>query len=159
MINPIGATFSLLLLTCLFISGCAQAVEKEEAILLGYVPDTAQKVYQSGRSILLFSYREAIITSEAYADWQAYLNDFIQGEGKDFFYSIVETGYLKPLIPDVKEFTLFLKKGYPLYFYSGLIVEPQVYTAVYKRFTDQPLTGVDRAFLPRELSIPDTVSQ
>lgn len=135
----------------LVVISCGQNFEKSEDPIPSSLPKTVKQAYEDGRSIVLFSYREEITNSEAFADWGSYLEDFKEGKGSHFYYSKVNADKLRTPTPEAEEFTLFLKKGYPTYLYEDLIVEPQVYTAVYKRYSGLELDDVDRAFLPKTL--------
>ena len=52
-----------------------------------------------------------------------------------------------------KNFTLFLKKDMPVYYYEGLILEPQVYAAVKQVYQKSDLNDEHRAFLPKEVKL------
>lgn len=92
------------------------------------------------------------LSSEQYADWSVYLNDFAASKGteyafhpsKDEFNALLERNGLSAL----DEYTVFMKKGKATYYYDGVIVEPMVYVAVDKSYAQQPLTDMDEAFLP-----------
>jgi hypothetical protein len=131
--------------------GCAQLDYKNNGALPIALSDDLQKVYDSGQSLILFSYRDEVVLSEAFADWEAYLSDFRQQDGQSYFYSKVGREEFVSIVSGVTEFTLFLKKGYPVFLYDGFIVEPQVYTAVHRKFSKEPLREVDIAFMPEEI--------
>lgn len=135
---------------CVFMGlvACTHVDNKFHPIALS---DDFEKIYDSGQPLILYSYRDDVVLSEAYADWEAYLNDFKQGTGQNYFYSKVESDEFKSIVSGSTEFTLFLKKGYPVFLYDGFIVEPQVYTAIRKMLSKEPLTNVDRAFMPEKI--------
>lgn len=110
--------------------------------------------YNNGKGILLFKFEESAIDSEAYADWAEYLNEFKSANNSDFLIHEINNQEKAALNIATNEFTIFLKRGYPSYFYNGYIVEPQVYTAVHKVYTKQELSSMDKSFLPEELCIP-----
>jgi hypothetical protein len=152
---PTYRTFFKILLLCLFFVGteaCSiQVKEHDDAPFPGSLSEEARKAYRNGQIVLLFTFRESIRDSEAYADWAAYLNDFKSGDGASFYIAEVSGKDWQLLGIEEKEFSLFFKKGYPSYIYEGLILEPQVYMAVDKRYSDQTLSDMDNAFLPDEL--------
>lgn len=140
-------TRTFFLLSLLLLSGpaaCGQA-EKQTS------PKSVYDAYQSGKSVILFSYNEKDKNTEAFADWEAYLIDFKQGNGHNYIYIKVGAEALGDINPKPTEFTLFLKKDFPIYYYDSFIVEPQVYHAVHKVYTSIPLEDVDRAFLPENI--------
>ena len=112
--------------------------------------------YNNGQSILLFAYNNAFTSTEAYADWATYLNDFKQTTGAKFKFHRIKTDSLKSAIPDISgisEFSVFIKKGAPSYLYKDFIVEPQVYTAVFHVYNQKKLTVEDKNFLPKTVSL------
>jgi len=134
-------------------SACdAQDEMKNEVRLPKSLPPEIRQAYASGSPLVLFAYRDAIKDSESYADWAAYLNDFKEDKGTNFVFFRLSPSHLAAIIPKAEEFTLFVKKGHAAYFYAGLIVEPQIYTSVYKIYTKAPLNRMDNAFLPETLS-------
>jgi hypothetical protein len=113
--------------------------------LAGALDGSSKAAYEQGRPLLLFAYRDGIRSTEAYADWAAYLNDFKADASAAFYFQRTDAEALKsvlPDIPDATEFSVFLKKGMPAYLYEGLIVEPRVYTAVERVYRKQSLRPV-----------------
>jgi len=139
------------LCVCMTLMACTQAHDKNNDFLPILLSDDLKKIYDSGQSLILYSHRDEVVKSEAYADWDAYLNEFQQEVGQSYFYSKVAREDFEVIISGATEFTLFLKKGYPIFIYDGFIVEPQVYTAIHRKFSNKSLTDVDRAFLPEEI--------
>jgi len=123
----------------------------KENIYFEELSTEVQNAYNNDQSVLLFSFHKNTQNSEAYADWAEYLNNFSSNPNSDFHLfkiSKEDKNYLS--IPE-NNFTVFLKKEHPTYFYSGLIVEPQVYTAVKKQYSKENLSEMDRSFLPQPL--------
>ncbi|MCF6323111.1 MAG: hypothetical protein L3J89_02105 [Gammaproteobacteria bacterium] len=143
--------FLFYLCVCMNLMSCVQADTKNNKFLPIPLSDDLKEIYDSGQSLVLYSYRDEVVLSEAYADWEAYLNDFKQGTGKNYFYLKLASKGLEPIIYGATEFTLFLKKDYPVFLYDGFIVEPQVYTAIHRKFSQKSLTDIDRAFMPEEI--------
>ena len=147
----------LALFNLFFLAGlvaCAQVDDNKSSAPPFPLPAELEKVYDAGQTLILYAYQDEVIKSEAYADWEAYLNDFKQGVGKQAFYSKVPAAQFKSAVAGATEFTLFLKKGFPAFLYDGLIVEPQVYSAVHRVFSKEPLRDIDRAFMPEEIPAP-----
>ena len=140
---------TFLLFAFIGLTACVQAGTKNYPVTLS---SNFEKIYDSGQSLVLYSYEDDSLSSEAYADWDAYLNDFKKGHGKSYFYSKVTNNEFESIPSGTSEFTLFLKKGHPTLLYDGFIVEPQVYTAVHRKFSKETLTNVDNAFMPNEIS-------
>ncbi|WP_185231642.1 hypothetical protein [Teredinibacter franksiae] len=146
------SSLGLLIFLAVTVSGCSvhePSSANINASIFGS-PELQQR-YDLGKPIVLFSYSEDISATEAYADWAAYLNEFKQEQGDGFLFIRVVKADFNIQLGDEDEFTLFVKKGYPNYLYQGLIVEPQVYGAVAKRYSDTALSGMDRAFMPEEV--------
>lgn len=116
-----------------------------------YLSTKSMAAYENGESVLLFSLSKNTRDTEAYADWAEYLNDFKLNPPSKFSILEITPKEKSALNSNLQDFSVFLKKGYPSYLYDGLIVEPQVYTAVYKRYTDQELSQMDESFLPDPL--------
>ena len=137
---------------CVNIIACAQTTTQDSEITPIALSDSMKKLYHSGQFLILYSYRNQVIDSEAYADWNSYLSEFKQQEGKNNLYYKVAPKDFEAVIAGATEFTLFLKKGYPVYIYDGFIVEPQVYTSVHRKFSNEILTDIDKAFLPDKIN-------
>lgn len=134
--------------TLLSLVGCATKDINLGSIVLS---EEHKQVYESGQPLVLYAYGDETQSSEAYADWAAYLNGFEQSEGQKYFFDRVKNVDFPVIGTNVDEFTLFIKKGYPVYYYQGFVVEPQVYTAIDNKFSAKELTAVDLAFIPKEL--------
>lgn len=96
-------------------------------------------------------------TSEQYADWAAYLNEFSSSKPDTYRFYKTNVAFNKKLNKHKanieNSYTLFLKKGKPDYFYEGVIVEMAVYMTVDFAYTGKPLTPMHEAFLPVEIDI------
>lgn len=110
------------------------------------------KDLKNGLSVIVFQMTNKDKSSEQYADWSAYLNDFIASKpGK---YKVYETNaaFNKKLtnseISSNSDFTIFIKQDSETYYYDGVIVEPMVYMAVDNQFNKKKVTDMDRAFMP-----------
>lgn len=142
-----------LLLIFLVTAACAQ--KPKDTVLPASIAPEIVNAYKSGQAILLYRFNGSE-ASEAYADWQSYLQDFKLIDGKGFYIQAIDTDTLASLTPNsaqTKDFSLFIKKGSPSYLYSDVIVEPQVYLAVTHAFAGQKLNGEDRAFIPKQVSV------
>lgn len=148
--NKPGALLIFCLLIAISACGIVSTHIKDNAIVNSLSVES-QNSYNNGKGILLFSFIEAHRNTEAYADWAEYLNEFKFDSKSEFLIHQIEGQTKVALNIKTDEFSIFLKEGYPTYFYDGLIVEPQVYTAVYKVYSKQELSGMDKSFLPEEL--------
>lgn len=123
------------------------------AALLGVV---LQELEQ-GRVVVVYRMSNSERDSEQYADWSAYLNDFASSNGSQYTFHPSDKGFddfLKGNGADVGEdYTVFMKKGYPTYYYDGVILESMIYTSVDNAYSKKPLTDMDRAFLPEAIHI------
>ena len=143
-----------LLISCLLFSLTACSINSREVTgnaMPNNLSSESITAYQNGKGILLFKFEDSAIDSEAYADWAEYLNEFKSANNSDFLINEINRQEKAALNIETTEFTIFLKKGYPSYFYDGYIVEPQVYTAVHKVYTEQELSSMDKSFLPEKL--------
>lgn len=138
----------------LSLGACAQNSGKSkfpEGLSLG-VTDA----YENDQAILLYYFDSKSSGSEAYADWVTYLEDFKRSEGADFYVQSFEFSELSSLVESaaaVIDFSLFIKAGHPSYLYSDVIVEPQVYRAVFHSYSSQEITDEDRAFMPEKVDL------
>ncbi|MFT6188763.1 MAG: hypothetical protein ACJAW8_000581 [Oleispira sp.] len=111
----------------------------------------AKVAYKDEKGVILFSYDKSSQDSEAYSDWAEYLNEFSRHNNSNFSIQEITTTEKTAFNISPNQFTLFIKQGYPSYLYHGFIVEPQVYTAVKKKYMKQELSNMDKSFLPEEL--------
>ena len=143
-----------LLVSCLLLSltacGINSRVATDNSILNNLSSETIAS-YNNGKGVLLFKFEESAIGSEAYADWAEYLNEFKSANKSDLLIHEINNQEKEASNIATNEFTVFIKRGYPSYFYDGYIVEPQVYTAVHKVYAEQKLSDIDKSFLPEEL--------
>jgi hypothetical protein len=150
----ISITLKSLFILSLLISltACAlNSVGIKNTPIISYLSDKSMVAYERGEGVLLFSFSKNTLDTEAYADWAEYLNDFKLNTPSGLTILEITSKEKSALNSNLQDFSVFLKKGYPSYLYDGLIVEPQVYTAVYKRYTDQELSQMDESFLPDPL--------
>lgn len=114
----------------------------------------AQQAYLAGKTLILYGYDERFTTTEAFADWQFYFQQHVDSEDASIFTGQIAPEKLHALVglADVStEFTLFIKRGYPTYFYEDFILEPQVYKAVDAAYDGVALSPEDHAFLPEQV--------
>ncbi len=117
------------------------------------------KDLESGKSVVLIINADEKSKSEQYADWSHYLNEFTSEVGNNYVFHKVSTGKLKKIILNSERFKenysmLFMKKGMPSYFYSGPIVEPQVYKFVQLSYLGKPIKPKYlNQFSPEEVKI------
>jgi hypothetical protein len=150
----ISITLKSLLILSLLISLTACGLNSagiKNTSIINYLSDKSMVAYERGEGILLFSFSKNTRDTEAYADWAEYLNDFKLNTPSGLTILEITSKEKSALNRNLQDFSVFLKKGYPSYLYDGLIVEPQVYTAVYKIYTDQELSQMDESFLPDPL--------
>ncbi|MCW8987133.1 MAG: hypothetical protein OQK75_05615 [Gammaproteobacteria bacterium] len=99
---------------------------------------------ESGKAVVLIINANENSKSEQYADWSHYLNEFSSGAGKNYTFHKLSADKLRRTILNGEKFKekysmIFMKKGKPSYFYSGPIVEPQVYKFVHLTFSGKPI--------------------
>ena len=118
--------------------------------------DRIHKQLSQGQVVVIYQMLNDDKTSEQYADWSGYLNDFSSTHTAGYqFYEANQ--HLNEILAnnqiDVSDsYTLFLKQGHPSYFYQGVVVEAMVYYVV-----DQAYAGllIDsyKAFLPTAVTV------
>ncbi|PCK08995.1 MAG: hypothetical protein COA42_06165 [Alteromonadaceae bacterium] len=148
----------LLALLSIFLVTSACAHKPKDAVLPTSIAPAITNAHKTGQAILLYRYSGSE-ASEAYADWQGYLQDFKLTDGKEFYIQAIDTETLLSLTPNAtqtEDFSLFIKKGSASYLYDDIIVEPQVYLAVVHAFAGQKLNEEDRAFIPEQVSVTAT---
>lgn len=149
------------ILLALFLYGCTDSnTAISEPILSTVLDEKTHIAYQQGKGILLFYYHKKNTAQqtnqETYADWAAYLNDFKEETGDDFFIQEAEPNTLTLLTQKASTelgFNLFIKKGKSTFYYNDLIVEPQVYQAVINSYKGKALTEEDKAFIPEIITL------
>ena len=109
-----------------------------------YAEHGFKKDLGSGKSVVLIINANEKSKSEQYADWSHYLNEFSSKVGKDYTFHKLSADKLKNIILNGEKFKenysmIFMKKGKPSYFYSGPIVEPQVYKFVQLSYSGKPI--------------------
>ena len=117
------------------------------------------KDIESGKSVVLIINATEKSKSEQYADWSHYLNEFSSKVGNSYVFHKISDSKLKKVILNGEKFSenysmIFMKKGKPSYFYSGPIVEPQVYKFVRLTYLDKPIKPKYlNQFSPEEVKI------
>lgn len=102
------------------------------------------KDLESGKSVVLIINADEKSKSEQYADWSHYLNEFSSEAGNNYVFHKISTAKLNKIILNGEKFKenysmIFMRKGKPSYFYSGPIVEPQVYKFVQLSYLGKPI--------------------
>lgn len=146
----------LIIFSLFFLFSCSTNSAKQSATsIISLLSEQGSDRYSAGYGVVLFSYSNNIETTEAYADWASYLNDFKESNEGRWHFERVQQNDLgginldnTPHLNSLSEFTVFLKKGKPVYIYSDLIVEPQVYISVKHAYDGVSLSDEDKAFLP-----------
>lgn len=117
------------------------------------------KELESGKSVVLIINADEKSKSEQYADWSHYLNEFSSKVAKEYVFHKMSGSKLKKIILNGEKFKenysmLFMKKGKPSYFYSGPIVEPQVYKFVQLTYSGKSIKPKYlNQFSPEEVNI------
>lgn len=118
-----------------------------------------KKELESGKSVVLIINADEKSESEQYADWSHYLNEFSSEVGNNYFFHKISTAKLNKIILKGEKFKenysmVFMKKGKPSYFYSGPILEPQVYKFVKLTYLGKPIKPKYlNQFSPKEVKI------
>jgi len=98
-------------------------------------------------------------TTEQYADWAGYLNDFASDKTDTYITypanKAFNTKLSKSKINADGNYTVFIKQGKPTYFYDDVVLEPMVYMAIDNAFSGKKLSPMDNAFLPDVIRLKD----
>ena len=133
------------------VSGCANSTPSDELL------SKIKKELNEGKTVIVYQMVNKDKTTEQYADWSAYLNDFSASKSKTYnFHETNKTlnAKLSKKQANISDsYTLFLKKGKSSYFYDGVILEAMVYMAVENSYANKTLSPMDQAFLPDEIAI------
>ncbi len=102
------------------------------------------KELETGKTVVFIINADEKSKSEQYADWSHYLNEFSSEVADSFVFHKISGVELKKIIKNANNFKenysmLFMKKGKPSYFYSGPILEPQVYKFVKLKYLNKPI--------------------
>lgn len=114
---------------------------------------------ESGKSVVLIINADEKSKSEQYADWSHYLNEFSSDVGNNYVFHKISNVKLNKMILNGEKYKenysmIFMKKGKPSYFYSGPIVEPQVYKFVKLTYLGKPIKPKYlNQFSPEEVKI------
>ncbi len=134
-----------LVLLCLINLACASEGNSEK-------PEIHQQ-WANDMAIAVIVNIDGNSTSEQYADWSHYLNEFAQEVGSEFvFYKLREINVKFKTIKPEPYSILFFKKGQPAYFYQGAITEPQVYQFIRLRYSNEDIPGFLHQFSPTQVS-------
>lgn len=138
----------------LIISGCAisdSSVNAEEGL------NQIDHALNQGLAVIVYQMKNSDKASEQYADWAGYLNDFVDSRSSTYRVYPADAEFFLRLankkIDTSGDFTVFMKKGSPGYFYQGVIVEPMVYFAVDRSYSKTSLSAMDKAFLPERIEL------
>lgn len=124
-----------------------------------YADHEFKKDLDSGKSVVLIINANEKSKSEQYADWSHYLNEFSSGAGKDYVFYKLSSDKLKDVILNGEKFKesysmIFMNKGNSSYFYSGPILEPQVYKFVHLSYSGKPIKPKHLSqFAPEKVNI------
>lgn len=142
-----------ILLTLAVLSSCANSDSSETDVFLSNI----KKDLAQGKTVVVYQMLNKDKTSEQYADWASYLNDFITSQVSNYkVYAsdmALNTRLLNKKMNIANSYTLFLKKGKASYFYAGVIVEPMVYMAVENSYSNGAASPMLLAFLPEVIEI------
>jgi hypothetical protein len=120
---------------------------------------TCDSDYDSGKTVVYIINADENATSEQYADWSHYLNEFSASQGKDYVFKKVTSQKLEGIFENAAAYKkpysmIFIKKGRPNLFHEGAIVEPQVYQYVYLFLQGKPVDPPYLAqFSPDEIKL------
>ena len=105
-----------------------------------------------GQTVIVYQMKNTAKSSEQYADWAEYLNVFSIANASTYkVYATnkaLNTKLENKKVNTTDNYTLFLKKAKPSYYYDGVVVEAMVYLAVDSTYSDKPLSAMSQAFLP-----------
>ena len=137
-------------LTFIIASGCANSdIPKTDIDTL--LSNIEQDIKQ-GKVVIVYQMKNTDKTSEQYADWATYLNDFMKAKADTYKTYSANKSFNTKLstikINTDSNYTVFLKQGKTSYYYDGVIVEPMVYIAIDNKYSEKALSGMDNAFLP-----------
>lgn len=110
----------------------------------------------NGQVVVIYQMENIDKTSEQYADWAYYLNDFAIEHSASYQFHPANQAVNEKIgnnqIDTTDSYTLFLKEGDVSYFYPGVIVEAMVYFAVDQAYAGSTSNDV-RDFLPSEVTV------
>ena len=119
------------------------------------------RAYADGESVLVvvFDEKTAAKNSEAYADWSAYLNDFIPEAKTKFKVIKLLPAELTLLIDNASGLkapytTLFLNKQHGNFYYPGPVLEPGVYLYVDTLYQQKEISEELALYKPEKLTTP-----
>jgi len=134
-------------LTFAIASGCVNPGTHSDKLL-----SSINESIKQGKTVIVYQMKNMDKTTEQYADWSAYLNDFMKEKANSYkAYSTnkaFNTKLSKIKINTDSSYTVFLKQGKPTYYYDDVIVEPMVYIAIDNKYSGKELSAMDNAFLP-----------
>jgi len=132
-------------------SGCVNPGAHSEKLL-----SSIEESIKQGKTVIVYQIKNMDKTTEQYADWSAYLNDFMKEKVDNYkAYSAnkaFNTKLSKNKINTDSSYTVFMKQGKPTYYYDDVIVEPMVYIAIDNKYSDKKLSAMDNAFLPNSIN-------
>jgi len=144
-----GQSFIIkLFITIIIASGCAVSGTSLSDELLSSIDESIMQ----GKTVIVYQMKNMDKTTEQYADWSAYLNDFMKEKSDNYkafsANKAFNTKLSKIKINTDNSYTVFFKKGKPTYYYDDVIVEPMVYIAIDNKYSGKKLSAMDNAFLP-----------
>jgi len=153
--NQLFLKTNIVVYAIFLIAGCANSAPSSKGD--SYVSQKIEMNLAQGKAVIVYHMSNKDKESEQYADWSANLNEFYAAHSGKYEVFSADNNFLKILkankLGENAEFSIFMKKGYPTYFYDGVIVEKAVYLSVDNKYSGKTLSGMDKAFLPKEINI------
>jgi len=155
--NNLSLRKVFILLAFIIASGCANSgtPSSHSDKLLSSINESLKL----GKTVIVYQMKNTDKTSEQYADWAGYLNDFASDKKDTYITYPANKAFnmklSKSKINSEGNYTVFIKKGKPTYFYDDVILEPMVYIEIDNAFSGKKLSPMDNAFLPDAIRLKD----
>ena len=115
---------------------------------------TINQQLMDGQIVVIYQMENDYNTTEQYADWAYYLNDFASERRASYQFHqsnrVVNDKLNRQKINTDGSYTLFIKEGEASYFYPDVILEPVVYLAVDQAYAGD-IDNDSQGFLPDEI--------
>ncbi|RDH85976.1 MAG: hypothetical protein DIZ80_00440 [endosymbiont of Galathealinum brachiosum] len=142
-------------LALIAVSGCANSdipsLQTDKSI------SNIDKSIRQGKIVIVYQIKNTDKTSEQYADWSAYLNDFTDNKANIYVVHNTSKAFNKKLsslnINIDGNYSVFIKQGKATYYYDSVILEPMIYIAIDNAFSGKQLSPTDKAFLPEAIKL------
>ena len=139
----------------LVVSSCANSGAPETST--DNLTNNINHALENGKTVVVYQMKNNNTTTEQYEDWSAYLNDFSSKHSATYAFFKANSDFNKRLVlsglPHPGNYTVFVKKNKPVYFYDGVIVEAMVYLAVDTAYSTSALSPMHEAFLPNKIDL------